>query len=550
MPLGELSTRLCLDCSVCHSSYLPETPGGFHVPNSITRRVPPNTSRAGWLLLIALIPFLVLAAYHWSWGAPPGFGDHAQYLSHARALVEGRGYTEIGYIYHPAAPMLGPRAYPPGLPLTLAPLVALGGYDSWLIRACMIATLLLFAYLAYRRLVLAMAPWQAALGVGLTALAIEIQYGSIVPLSDPGFCALVWGAILAADTAHSWTWRRVALVTALGFGAMAYRLPGVVVVPALVMHALLTWRDHRGRAMIPAFVWGIAGGLALLSGRVALPFQAHLFPSLADFLERLTNIARVYRASVFDLELYPFPTGPLNDAYHLAVSIPLLLGTAALLWRYRRSMLTWFVIAYVAMLIVSPAIDGRYLWPLYPVLAGGLLLGLTALWRGAARLVRARPHPAPVAAALGLVLLTGVWRALQAAPPRSLDRDPDALALFDWLQTHNAREPMRVAFHNPRVLTLRTRVPAMGGILATPSAHIRALRDVEITHIIWQKAETNACRARLLNALPREFPTLFSVDYENPTFRVYRLNRTGDIPPDSWGNREITSDACRALPPA
>ncbi|MGH7694019.1 MAG: hypothetical protein ACRENH_03515, partial [Gemmatimonadaceae bacterium] len=71
---------------------------------------------AGWMFIIAMLPFAVLAAHHWNWGAPPGFGDHAQYLAHARAIVDGRAYTDVGYIYHPAAPMVGPRAYPPGLP--------------------------------------------------------------------------------------------------------------------------------------------------------------------------------------------------------------------------------------------------------------------------------------------------------------------------------------------------------------------------------------------------------------------------------------------------
>ena len=47
-------------------------------------------------------------------------GDYAQYILHARALAEGRSYTDTEYMYSTYEPYLGPRAYPPGLPLLLA----------------------------------------------------------------------------------------------------------------------------------------------------------------------------------------------------------------------------------------------------------------------------------------------------------------------------------------------------------------------------------------------------------------------------------------------
>src|SRR5947209_4817338 len=87
----------------------------------------------------SLVPFLILAVHHWSWPPPADAGDYAQYLSHARAIVEGRPYAQIGYLYHPSAWGVGPPAYPPGLPLTLAPAVAIGGIHSGLVRLIMLA---------------------------------------------------------------------------------------------------------------------------------------------------------------------------------------------------------------------------------------------------------------------------------------------------------------------------------------------------------------------------------------------------------------------------
>lgn len=497
-----------------------------------------------------MLPFAGLVAHHWNWGAPPGFGDHAQYLAHARAIVDGRAYTDIGYIYHPAAPMLGPRAYPPGLPLTLAPIVAIFGVDSLMNQMLMILSIVAFAYLAFRRLEKATAPWQAAFAVGLTALSLESRFGSVVPLSDPGFCALLWGLVLAVDTTVRWNWQRIALVTALGFAAMAYRVLGVAVVPALTLYALSTWRQHGGRALIPVALWAVTGIAVLLSGAVDVPFREYLLPRFDEIGDRITSMARVYKTSVFDLELYAFPREKLNDAYHAIASLLLVAGTGALLWRDRRTMMTTTVVAYVAILFVSPVSDGRYLWPMYPVLAAGLVLGAATVSRSIARYVRWYPRPpVPVAIALALVMLSSLRAELAVSAPLSLDRLPDAGQLFSWMRDRNAKQPMRAMFVNPRVLTIETGVAAMGALALRPHMQLHALREREISHIVWQDAETNNCRARLLNSLPRIYPSHFALEYQNATFRVYRLLPTSATVADELAaSFEVTPEVCRQLP--
>lgn len=505
-----------------------------------------------WPLFVALLPFAALAAYHWNWGAPPGFGDHAQYLAHAKAIVEGRPYTDIGYIYHPAAPMLAPRAYPPGLPLTLAPIVALAGVDSPFNKLLMLASVVLFAVLVYRRLALVLAPWQAALAAAFSAVALEARFGTIVPLSDAGFCALLWGLVLAVDTAAAWTWRRVSLITALGFATMSYRVPGVVVLPALALYALMNWREHRARALVPVAIWGAAGFALLASGFVDIPFRRYLLPGPGDIADRMTSMIRVYKAAIFDLEIYPFGREKLNDAYHAIASLAVLTGSAAFLWRYRRTMMTATFVAYIAMLCVSPVSDGRYLWPLYPVFAAGLVVGATAASKFVGKYVSWYPRSAaPVALALSLILVAGVWRDTKVPAQQSLDRLPDAERLFTWLRERQAREPMRAMFHNPRVLSLKTGVATMGALALSPAAHLEAIRETRISHIVWQNAETNACRSRLLNALPRLYPDRFVLEYENPSFRVYRvLPRSDPLSNETRGRFEVTPEICRDLPRA
>ncbi|MGQ0643267.1 MAG: hypothetical protein ACT4P6_21185 [Gemmatimonadaceae bacterium] len=489
-----------------------------------------------------LLPFVALAARHWRWDPPTGSGDYAQYLSHARALVEGKSYTDIGYIYHPSAAMVGPRAYPPGLPLTLTPIVAFAGVSSPLNRFLMLVTVLAFAYLAYRRLAMAIAPWKSAIAVGFSALAVESRFGTLMPLSDVGLCALMWATVLAIDNTTVWTWRRVALVTALGFAAMAYRVAGVALVPALALYALLTWSRHRGRALYPALIWGAAGLTAVLSQRIELPFATMIVPRIAELSNRMGQVFIVYPLGALAAQLYPFPGDMPNDIYHVLASILMVVGTAALLWRQRRTMLTALAIMYSGLLIASPAIIDRYLWPLLPVLAAGFVVGVSAVWRVVAvRIGRPLGGPILTVATFALIAIGSLIREIQVPPPPSEHHQPARLALFAWLRETSQREPIRVVYSNPRVLTLETRVPAMPAIFATPPQHLAAMYDRLITHLIWPKTPPNECRARLAHDLPALYPDRFKLEYQNPQYLVYRLIRLpGEIPPvpdyrQTWG---------------
>src|ERR1700722_205602 len=71
---------------------------------------------AGLLLAIFLFHCATLRPGH-VWG-----DDFAMYIHHAKNIVEQRPYADTGYIYNPAVPVYGPRAYPPVFPLLLAPL--------------------------------------------------------------------------------------------------------------------------------------------------------------------------------------------------------------------------------------------------------------------------------------------------------------------------------------------------------------------------------------------------------------------------------------------
>ncbi|MFN8570926.1 MAG: hypothetical protein U0132_02645 [Gemmatimonadaceae bacterium] len=490
---------------------------------------------ADWVWWVALVPFALALLHHWTWPPADEAGDYAQYLLHAKALVELRPYIATGYIFHPAAWVVGPPTYPPGLPLTLAPLVAVGGVHSPLIPLLMPLSLLLFAWCAYRHLTMYVPRWPVGAAIAMTLLAIEGSGYTRVPISDPGFCALVWGCLWAADTRTDWRWRQVAMVTVLGFGAMGYRIAGLALVPALMLHALLTWPNHRGRAFIPAAIWAAAGVVVLSLGGGAGATPS--INSLGELPNWIVFAAQLYKGGFFDIELHPVSSNLASDLYHLVASMVAVVGVAGMFWRMRTTLLAAFGAAYAIMLVAVPVAEPRYLWPFFPVIAAGLVWGAQGIARWLiARRAQTTQGGRRVSLAVGVVvtavMLGALWQQWRQPAPHTRLASTSAASLFAWLREQQGRTPMRVVYENPRVVTLESGVPAMGDVARSPNGHLAAYREMGITHLIVDRDGGGDCLQRIANHLPISHPDQFALAYENAAFRVYRFQTVpGEVGP-------------------
>jgi hypothetical protein len=99
---------------------------------------------------------------------------------------------------------------------------------------------------------------------------------------------------------------------------------------------------------------------------------------------------------------------------------------------------------------------------------------------------------------------------------------PDAVALFAWVRAAHEHAPMRAVSNNPRVLTLETGVPAMANVARTEPGHLAAYVERRITHLIVQRDDSE-CLQRIAARVPDLFPGRFVLEFENPTYRVYRI---------------------------
>jgi hypothetical protein len=263
-------------------------------------------------------------------------------------------------------------------------------------------------------------------------------------------------------------------------------------------------------------------GVALLVGPLAGTRGGVSFPTdLSRILDKLPRVAREYRYGLLEALLYPFPWNSWNDAYHVLALALAGAGTAIILWRARRSLLTIAVLGYVAVLMVVSVFDARYLWPFFPIFGAGVPVALHA---ALTRLTPMSPRLARrvVASACAVIMLAALSAELRRAPPASGVASSDAVALFAWVREAQGHAPMRAVFNNPRVLTLETGVPAMGNVRRTAPGHLAAYVEQRITHLIVQRDDSE-CLERIAARVPDLFPGRFVLEYENPTYRVYRI---------------------------
>ena len=163
-------------------------------PSGIRLRDPPLNLLFGIFLLGYVALGLATVTNGHVWG-----DDWAQYVLHARNIATGHPYADTGYVFNPDRPNVGPPSYPPGLPLLLAPIVAVFGINILAFKVVCFACILLALPFAYHLLATSVGKSAAFIAILLFALHPAVWgFGQSI-LSEPPFLlfsamALWWGA--------------------------------------------------------------------------------------------------------------------------------------------------------------------------------------------------------------------------------------------------------------------------------------------------------------------------------------------------------------------
>ena len=428
---------------------------------------------------IVLIAIVVVVVTHASHGLPFNLDDQGQYLSHAKALLEGRPYGDIGFIYTNYNNFIGPVVEPPGIPVLIAPALAISGPDLAPVRAVMFGSLLVFVWLVWQ-LVEPLAGRWMAVGVTVTSLAVfSFLHVPDGVFSDPPFCAAIWCVIIAANIEGPLSRRRLVTMAIAGALAFTFRMAALALLPAIVLMALTRpRREWMGLALV-ATVWVVAAALVMFGLPTSTALAAETARGGSRMLSDISDNIHVIRRAVVETFLYPLPSNIANDVLH-GVLVLVALGGAWKLLRERPRRFAWlFTASYIFMLLILPTRATRYWWPLVPLQMLATLQGLAWL----ARSVRGVPRwtPALVATLFGL---TGIIQGAQSPPPPFAQRE-DVKAVVEAIrQAIRPKEVPRVAIFSPRLLTWYTGYPAMGHFSATPDQVLAELRDKKIDFLV------------------------------------------------------------------
>ena len=318
-------------------------------------------------------------------------GDYALYIMHAENIVAGRPYGATGYIFNPQN-WIHPAAYPPGLPLLLAPVYRLAGLDLQRMKLVGVFSFALFLLVFART-----ATCRLPVPLGLALVAMLGFHPWIWDFKDTVFSELpfmlfCYATLALVDgVAEQPLNRKWAAIVASSVGlalACLTRSIGFVLLPTIL---LVYW--HATRKLVNSGSLVVLSAVLLIGlARLALPYDAGTYVN--QFAEGggtpLVGGLRNYRTAVWDLLGAWSIRGPgLRHVLTFAFLTLMVAGFVARL-RVRLTVFEVFFVLYWVVLLIYPfQIEvSRYSLPVWPLMlfyafAGAYELGARAgtAWR-------------------------------------------------------------------------------------------------------------------------------------------------------------------------
>ena len=384
--------------------------------------------------LLALLVLVSLGTLYFAarWPLIP-LDESMVYVTSAQSLAEGQGYRLIGYLAQP------PNTFtPPGYPLALAAIFKLQPDFPANLPLLQLASLLAFyGLLGLGALVLQRcyqaSPTEITLAVLLAATTPLALRLSTALMSDSLYGVLALGSILLLRAGWvrpgSQGFKLLAAGALLAVLAYYTRTVGIALVAAMAIDALRRARHGPW--------WRVA--LVLLPLLLALPWTAWSALNGATYLRLWGGdvasgdlggnsleyvLAVVVRNFILGEEILWVGAPALVSEVVLpgvSAALPLaLLASAGLfafvLWQSGR---TWwrggglvhlYLLLYLLLLLLWPSrVDGRFLWPVAPLVAWYLVAGLRRGWGYLNGRFGGRGLPVDTVVVAALLLLNVVW---------------------------------------------------------------------------------------------------------------------------------------------
>lgn len=471
------------------------------------------------IAVVALIAAIVMA--HWRHGPEFGADDHGQYLLHAKALVEGRPYTDIGFIHTPYSTLVAPIAEPPGLPVLIAGVFSVAGTGSGAARAILLTSFALFGLLVFQYFKHAASPIVAAIVTAWTLVALGRLHALDTMLADLPFCVCLWLAFHLADGAPVRGTKRLLLLTLAGAAAFTFRMAALPLLPAAATALLVRDGEERRGFLISGAAWTLAAVAVMWGLPAAEVLAGEALRSPAAILGDVTLNARAIWDGARMWSPLWLEHRALNLTLHSVLLVVAIIGAVIALRAQPRRFAYITAAWYLIMLVALPTRAPRYMWPLFPLMTYAFLTGAQWLLALVPRVHVARRQVLACTVAT-LVIVAGLARDVIAPAPRTFDSIPDVQSVRDVLRREDGGTGrVRVVVFAPRVVAWEDGLTTMSMFDAPPDEMLRVLREHGITHVVSGDAGTYAIGAAGIPRLVESRPGSFRELYRNDSFRVY-----------------------------
>jgi hypothetical protein len=450
--------------------------------------------------------------------------DFAQYILHARNIAEGRAYASTGYIYNPDLAVVGPPAYPPVLPLALAPVWALFGLNLQAMKVLMVVFFVSGLGLASELMRPALGPLERAAIVLIVGLNPYFWDFKDAILSDLPFMFFAFAALMVARQTHQ-RYSRAPLPLAACLGGAMYlaygtRVAGLALVLTVIAFDLVTLRRLRRATLVASGVFAVLAGAQQLWIPGVDAYLQQLAFDPAGLAPLLLGNARALGAGFGSLWTAG-PSTPLGLVALLAAGTLLARGYLLQLRHRGLSIVEVFPPAYLAIILAWPhGQELRFLIPVVPFAVYYGWLGLRSL--PIPHRLRIRMLRRPLFGALvGAVLLAYAARyaSFDYGPLRSGVAAPDTQALFAFVRDQTSPADV-IVFRRARALALFTG-RAAGPYAPGPRRRDAwtYLRDVGARYVVSAPQDS-----AFWSSLAAQSPELIAPVYGNASYIAYQIH--------------------------
>ena len=442
------------------------------------------------------------------------------YIKQAENIVKGIPQTDNKYIFNPENAVLGPRTYPIGFPLMLAPVYAAFGNDISTFIDLMAVLSLLFGLMVFA-LLRDRIHWAFAMivSVGMTYHTTLLFFKREV-MADIPFALFALLGLYAVDRKNWWL---------AGFALLIAVLTKSVGVTLLIAVGFLLFlrheqrRDNSLKSIMRNPISKVIGFVAicyfLLSEALFQTASSEGYSNVWSEFELGTVISNNLNYYYEFLRWFLFDTinekaaGSIATLAFLSIAI---IGWIASAFKKLRAIEVWFPM-YVLVLLAYPyhASGLRFLLPIIPLLF---------LFAAEFFVLFSKRYKQFLVLAAAVPFLFTYHRSLETMKnwPGEVDgpQSSGAIVLFDFVKNETSADS-KFLFNKPRVLSLYTDREAMGnGRFQSQGSLQKQVDSIPINYLI----QADPLWSPGLDTLLMNNEDVTELVYDKDGFRVYRIN--------------------------